>query len=69
MKKKKIERPERPIEISKFVDKFVEKGGITTADGGSYLAPQMEGSQLIETSLRIMRPDDEPISKKKDRER
>jgi hypothetical protein len=70
MKEIKKERSERPIEISKFVDEYIEKGGLATADGESYLPSQMDGSELIETSLRIIRTVNEPTSKEKeDKER
>ncbi len=64
MGSKKKKRPERPIEISKLIDKYIEKGGITIAPGGLSLPPSNDGSGLIDTTLRVMGPDHKPASKK-----
>ncbi len=52
MKKKK--RPERPIEISKIIDKHIEKGGITTYPHGMLLP---DSSDSLGLSLETIGPD------------
>ena len=52
MKKKK--RTERPIEISKLIDEYIEKGGMTTYPGGMLLP---DSSDSLGLSLETIGPD------------
>ncbi len=52
MGKKKL--PERPIEISKLIDKYIEKGGMTTYPDGMLL-PDI--SDQLGLSLETIGPD------------
>jgi len=51
---KKKKRPERPIEISKLIDKYIEKGGMTTYPDGM-LFP--DSSDQLGLSLETVGPD------------
>ncbi len=69
MKKKKKERPERsinterPIEITKLIDKYAEEGRLPLSFGGKYLSKEHAGTGAIKLDLRAIGPD---VEKKKD---
>ena len=55
--------PERPIEITKLIDKYAEEGRLPLSFGGKYLSKEHAGSGAIKLDLRAIGPD---VEKKKD---
>ncbi len=66
MKKKKKERPERPIEITKLIDKYAEEGRLPLSFGGKYLSKEHAGLGAIKLDLRAIGPDFEKKKTKKE---
>jgi len=64
MKKKKRpeQPPERPIEITKLIDKYAEEGRLPLSFGGKYLSKGHAGTGAIKLDLRAIGPD---VEKKK----
>ncbi len=55
--------PERPIEITKLIDKYAEEGRLPLSFGGKYLSKEHAGTGAIKLDLRAIGPD---VEKKKD---
>ena len=66
MKKKKKERPERPIEITKLIDKYAEEGRLPLSFGGKYLSKEHAGTGAIKLDLWAIGPDVEKKMTKKE---
>ena len=64
MKKKK--RPERPIDLSKLIDKHIERGGMPLSFGGEYLPVERVGTADVKLALKTIGPKGKKKEDKKD---
>jgi len=58
--------PERPIEITKLIDKYAEEGRLPLSFGGKYLSKEHAGTGAIKLDLRAIGPDVEKNKTEKD---
>jgi len=59
-------RTERPIEITKLIDKYAEEGRLPLSFGGKYLSKEHAGTGAIKLDLRAIGPDVEKKKEEKD---
>ena len=57
---------ERPIEITKLIDKYAEDGRLPLSFGGKYLSKEHAGTGAIKLDLRAIGPDVEKNKTKKE---